>query len=329
MSDIFISYSKSDRNRARTLAEALEKKGWSVWWDRKIPPGKSFDQVIEEALNETKCVVVLWSKESVNSNWVKEEASEGLRRNILVPALIDDVAIPLGFKRFQAANLVDWIGTSQHTEFDEMVGAIEGIVGKPKIAETDKVSESKEETHQKAAKRKGEVEPKISLKTTEIPIGTTKRQPQKEKLMEGQNTKQSDFIINFPEFLNLKFLLAISSWIKRSIKWSIKLGILGTVYVFLFAYANFDGLARALPFALFVGGVGGFVMGIISGAPSWRTIISIILGIVIASIVVWFDDSHKDYFWLAIGGFGWVFGAIPGALLGLLFEKLRKHKQLT
>ena len=39
MSDIFISYHSSDRARAKTLTEALEKKGWSVWWDRKIPPG--------------------------------------------------------------------------------------------------------------------------------------------------------------------------------------------------------------------------------------------------------------------------------------------------
>jgi len=64
MSDIFISYASEDRERARLLADALSQNGWSVWWDRTIPPGKEFDQVIEEALDAAKCVVVLWSKTS-------------------------------------------------------------------------------------------------------------------------------------------------------------------------------------------------------------------------------------------------------------------------
>ena len=46
MSQIFISYSQADRARAQTLVAALEREGWSVWWDRKIPPGKTFDEVI-------------------------------------------------------------------------------------------------------------------------------------------------------------------------------------------------------------------------------------------------------------------------------------------
>jgi hypothetical protein len=50
MSDIFLSFSSADRDRARQLAELLERQGWSVWWDRTIPPGSSFDQVIEQAL---------------------------------------------------------------------------------------------------------------------------------------------------------------------------------------------------------------------------------------------------------------------------------------
>lgn len=69
--DIFISYASADRPTAQILASTLSKEGWSVWWDRNIPVGKSFDQVIEEALTTAKCVIVLWSKTSVGSNWVK------------------------------------------------------------------------------------------------------------------------------------------------------------------------------------------------------------------------------------------------------------------
>src|SRR5262245_29410493 len=99
MSEIFLSYAKGDRARAALLAELLEARGWSVWWDREIPPGRTFDDVIEEALTRARCVIVLWSAESVASRWVRTEASVAAERGILVPALIDDVPIPLEFRR--------------------------------------------------------------------------------------------------------------------------------------------------------------------------------------------------------------------------------------
>ncbi len=46
MSDIFISYARPDRPMAELIARALEAQGWSVWWDRVIPAGKTFDEVI-------------------------------------------------------------------------------------------------------------------------------------------------------------------------------------------------------------------------------------------------------------------------------------------
>ena len=196
-SDIFISYSNSDLDIARTLAESLEKKGWSVWWDRRIPPGLTFDQVIEKALNETKCVIVLWSKDSINSSWVKEEASEGLRRNILVPALIDDVKIPLGFKRLPAANLVDWSGASQHSGFDEIGDAITTIVGKPKSAETEKSSESKKQ-----------VESKVSRKKPEVKVQAKKRLP--------KERSQDIFISHSSQ--DLEFVEALVDLIEATLK---------------------------------------------------------------------------------------------------------------
>lgn len=124
MSDIFISYASEDKEKAGLLAEVLEEQGWSVWWDREIPPGRTFADVIDEALDSSKCVVVLWSKKSILSHWVKTEESEGLKRKILVPALLDEVKMPLEFRLVQAAKLVDWKGKIPYPEVDRLICAV-------------------------------------------------------------------------------------------------------------------------------------------------------------------------------------------------------------
>jgi hypothetical protein len=117
MADIFISYANQDRERAGRLAAALERCGWSVWWDRDIPTGQAFDETIERELEAARCVVVLWSEESVRSEWVKNEAAAAAERGALLPAMIDRVKLPLEFRRRQTADLVAWEGDFRHAGF--------------------------------------------------------------------------------------------------------------------------------------------------------------------------------------------------------------------
>jgi hypothetical protein len=128
MSDIFISYNHNDKTKAEFFAHAFEQAGWSVFWDKDIPPGQTFDQYIGEQLQRAKCIVVLWSEESVHSDWVKEEAQRGVQRQILVPVLIDEVPPPLGFGRIEAAVLFDWKGDAAEGEFQNLLKAIEKLI---------------------------------------------------------------------------------------------------------------------------------------------------------------------------------------------------------
>ena len=127
MADVFISYAREDKDKARMLANALEDQGWSVWWDPQIPAGREFDDVIEEALDAAKCVVVLWSNRSIVSRWVKTEAGEGLDRDILVPVLIEDIKPPLAFRRVHAADLTVWSGDSSYIAFLRLVDSIKRV----------------------------------------------------------------------------------------------------------------------------------------------------------------------------------------------------------
>jgi hypothetical protein len=129
--DIFISYASEDRQIAEALASAFRDKGWSVWLDHSsILPGQTYDKVIEAALQAAKCVVVLWSETSVESNWVKDEANVALGRRILIPAQIEDAKIPMGFRGMQIAPLADWKGSGPHHGLEKLVKSVANILGK-------------------------------------------------------------------------------------------------------------------------------------------------------------------------------------------------------
>ncbi len=129
MADIFISYAREDQVHAESLARWIEEQGWSVWWDRSIQLGKGFDDVIEAELDQARAVVVLWSQASRDSPWVKNEAHEGHERECLIPVLIEEVKIPLAYRRLQAANLIGGLGACSRAELDRLFSNLTDHLG--------------------------------------------------------------------------------------------------------------------------------------------------------------------------------------------------------
>jgi adenylate cyclase len=126
MADIFLSYASEDRERIRPLVEALEAQGWTVWWDTRIQPGQSFDNVIQNEIDDARCVIVAWTEHSINSEWVKNEATIGLERGVLVPVMFDEVRIPLPFVRTQSADLREWSPDRVSAEMQDFLNAVAG-----------------------------------------------------------------------------------------------------------------------------------------------------------------------------------------------------------
>ena len=79
-------------------------------------------------------MVVLWSAQSIESEWVCEEATEGRRLDRLVPVLIEQVRPPAGFREIQAADLTGWDGTRDHEGMRMLVADLENLLGKPGAA---------------------------------------------------------------------------------------------------------------------------------------------------------------------------------------------------
>jgi hypothetical protein len=113
--EVFLSYAHEDTLVAKALSDRIVQEKLSVFWDRDIPVGLTWDEIVESALDAAKCVVVLWSPAARQSEWVRIEAGEAAERGILAPALIAETTIPLRFRRIQAANLVGWTQSSPDT----------------------------------------------------------------------------------------------------------------------------------------------------------------------------------------------------------------------
>jgi len=108
MFDVFISYSRSDAAVAGLFESRLGTEGWKVWRDTLLSGGQNVARAVKSALDESRCVLVLWSSRSAQeSEWVVAEAEEGRKRKILVPVIIDPVELPLPFTVLHTIDLSD------------------------------------------------------------------------------------------------------------------------------------------------------------------------------------------------------------------------------
>ena len=108
MADVFVSYARADMARVKPLVRLIERQGWSVFWDTNLVPGDQWRHHLLQELQSCAACVVVWSLNSVRSEWVVEESALAQARKILVPVMIDPIDIPLGFRSVQAANLSGW-----------------------------------------------------------------------------------------------------------------------------------------------------------------------------------------------------------------------------
>lgn len=124
MADIFLSYASEDRNRVRPLAEALESRGFSVWWDRALGAGEDYSAVITRELQAARAVIVVWTQAAAASTFVRDEAGRARDERRLVPVLFDKVEIPLGFGAFQAEDFTAWNGRPEAAQIQILEEAL-------------------------------------------------------------------------------------------------------------------------------------------------------------------------------------------------------------
>lgn len=127
MAKIFVSYSHADRKTAESLANRLRETGVRVWLDMwEIGIGESILDKVSEGISTSDFLVVLLSKASVSSNWVKEELAQGSvmlaeRGAFILPLLLEKCEIPLFLRHRKYANWKD----NPKEAFDEIINTLE------------------------------------------------------------------------------------------------------------------------------------------------------------------------------------------------------------
>lgn len=128
MHDIFLSYDHDDFSTASRFAEGFEREGLTVWWDASLRSGEAFDAAIESALKSAKAVVVLWSRTSVQSRWVRAEATLADRNRTLVPAMIEPCDRPIMFELTHTVDLSRWNGDAADRTWQSFLGDVRRLV---------------------------------------------------------------------------------------------------------------------------------------------------------------------------------------------------------
>lgn len=133
LTQVFISYSRDNRETAEYVAQGLAGLGIDVWWDRELPGGSAFADVIEKQLAEAHVVIVLWSESSIRSGFVRDESMRALEAGKLLPVRIEAVVPPLGFGQLHALDLLDWNGAREDPAFVQLADEVRKRLGQPLV----------------------------------------------------------------------------------------------------------------------------------------------------------------------------------------------------
>ena len=128
MAEVFISYARANEDVAKRVASGLKASGFEAWWDEQLPAHRAYTDIIEQRLQSASAVVVLWSKEAAQSQWVRAEADFARNGKKLVQAQLDDTLPPLPFNQIQCADLRGWRGNRRHRGWSKLVDGVSAVV---------------------------------------------------------------------------------------------------------------------------------------------------------------------------------------------------------
>lgn len=126
--DVFVSYSKHDLPRVKLFVDALEAAGLTVFYDKKMPPGVTWTQEIEDALAASTFVTLCLTPSTITSNFVEAEIRRS--QDHVIPVLFEPTDLSLVWEaligRIQRADLSQSQFNPDDPQFSRLLSVLMG-----------------------------------------------------------------------------------------------------------------------------------------------------------------------------------------------------------
>ena len=134
MAEVFISYKRESRALIEPIVSALSELGVSVWFDADLSAGERFARIIHAQLKQAKAVIVCWSSDATDSDWVTGEADYALESGAYVPIFIESCVLMPPYNRIQTVDLSKWKGERNDPTWIGLVNRIAKLIGREAVA---------------------------------------------------------------------------------------------------------------------------------------------------------------------------------------------------
>lgn len=132
VSSVFISYSHADESFVNLLCEEFNKKGIRYWRDTHHAPSGRLEKIIDQAIRLNPTVLIILSKNSVESDWVEHEVrlarklEKDIDKDVMCPIALDDTWKTSKWPRrirnqVEEYNILDFSNWKQKREFNKMI----------------------------------------------------------------------------------------------------------------------------------------------------------------------------------------------------------------
>lgn len=134
--DLYISYSRANHDTARTIADLLQRQGYSCFVDFNSLDSGTFEEQIFVAINSSSCFVLLYSQHVDSSQFIRREVEFALENDIkIIPILLSEFKDVSWYKdRFATINCIRLCDGGLSSEAsDKLLQNIRTILGESEI----------------------------------------------------------------------------------------------------------------------------------------------------------------------------------------------------
>lgn len=152
----FISYSTKNQSLADAMRDLLKESGIKTWMaPGDIPAGSRYAQVINRAVKNCSCFVLMLSEDALNSVWVAKEVERAVNyRKPIIPVQLENVVLNDEFELYISTDQVIAVQKIEKDtrEIKGLLSSIRNFVGDFEPDADDERANGQDETPQSKAK---------------------------------------------------------------------------------------------------------------------------------------------------------------------------------